>query len=234
VAFESLAWRYDDLFSRSRIGAQRGAAWEALAEIFRPGDAVLVLNCRTEEDAVFLALLDVSVVARDSAEGMIHTTLRPGTMFDGALLNFSGLNSVVDLNQTARELTSLVIIGAPVIICLSSRFCFSETLWFLLHGKFRKAFRRFSAIATVKPGDQPVNIGYPSLRQVRRLFLPSFSMHSCFGLGVAVPPSYLEPVMRRYPRVLCLLRLLDERICHLPFIRTMGDHMLLYFERVEA
>jgi hypothetical protein len=174
VAFESLAWRYDDLFSRSRIGAQRGAAWEALAEIFRPGDAVLVLNCRTEEDAVFLALLDVSVVARDSAEGMIHTTLRPGTMFDGALLNFSGLNSVVDLNQTARELTSLVIIGAPVIICLSSRFCFSETLWFLLHGKFRKAFRRFSAIATVKPGDQPVNIGYPSLRQVRRLFLPSF------------------------------------------------------------
>jgi hypothetical protein len=40
--------------------------------------------------------------------------------------------------------------------------------------------------------------------------------------------------MRRYPRVLCLLRLLDERICHLPFIRTMGDHMLLYFERVEA
>ena len=32
VAFDSLAWRYDDLFSRSRIGTQRGAVWEVPAE----------------------------------------------------------------------------------------------------------------------------------------------------------------------------------------------------------
>lgn len=234
MTIEGLAWRYDDLFSRSRIGTQRGLVWEVLADTFRPGDAILVLNCRTQEDELFLGLLDVSVVARDGAEGMIHTTLLPGTMFDGALSNFSGLNSVADLNQTARELASLVTTGAPVIICLSSRFCFSETFWFLLHGKFRKAFRRSSGIASVKIGDRALKIHYPTLRQVRKLFSPSFHLLSCTGIGVAVPPSYLEPIFRKYPRVLGLLRLIDRAICHLPLFRTIGDHMLLYFERVEG
>jgi hypothetical protein len=258
VAFDSLAWRYDDLFSRSRIGTQRGAVWEVLADTFRPGDAILVLNCRTREDAIFLAMLDVSVVAC-AVEGLIHTgrnqmqpeapdapiqldlpptehltMIRPGVLFDGVLSNFSGLNSVADLNRTARDLASIVIIGAPVIICLSTRFCLSETLWFLLHGKFRKAFRRSFGIATVKVGDFATKIHYPALREVRKLFSPSFLMRSCTGIAIAVPPSYLEPIFRKHPRVLGLLRRIDKGILHLPLFRMIGDHMLLYFERVEA
>ena len=233
VEFESLAWRYDDLFSRSRIGTQRGIVWEVLADIFRPGDAILVLNCRTREDEIFLALLDVSVVARDAVEEGIHAELRSGGTFDGALANFTGLHSVTDFSQTARDLACLVTMGAPLIICISTRFCLSETLWFLVHGKFRDAFRRSSGIATVKVGDRAVKIHYPTLREVRKSFSPSFLMRSCTGIGVAVPPSYLEPIFRKYPRVLGLLRRIDRGISHLPFVRTIGDHMLLYFERVE-
>jgi hypothetical protein len=107
VEFESLAWRYDDLFSRSRIGTQRGTVWEVLADVFRPGDAILVLNCRTREDEIFLAMLDVSVVAGDAAEGVIHDELRTGRTFDGALANFSGLHSITNFHQTARDLACL-------------------------------------------------------------------------------------------------------------------------------
>jgi hypothetical protein len=251
VAFEKLAGRYDDLFSRSRIGTQRGAVWEVLADTFRPGDEILALNCRTREDAQFLSMLDVSVVAYDVPEAMIRTgqhppmhpdhpptenlsKRRPGALFDGALSNFSGLNSVADLNRTARDLASMVTLGAPVIICLSTRFCFSETLWFLLHGKARKAFRRSFGIATVKVGDCAVKIHYPALRSVRRSFSPCFLLRSCTGIGVAVPPSFLEPISRKYPRVLGLLRRIDKGISHLPLFRAIGDHMLLYFERVEG
>jgi SAM-dependent methyltransferase len=259
LAFNTLAGRYDDLFTRSRIGVQRGAAWEVLIDIFRPGDRILELNCGTGEDALFLALFDVSVVACDASERMIQTArqriqaqapdaqiqcqllptehlskLSPGVLFDGALVNFSGLNSVIDLNRTARDLASLVITGAPVVICLSTRFCLSETLWFLLHGKLRKAFRRASGIATVKVDDLAVKVHYPSLREVRKLFSPSFLMLSCTGIGVAVPPSYLEPVFRKYPRLFSLLRLIDRKIARLPLFRTVGDHMLLHFERVKA
>jgi hypothetical protein len=256
VAFDSLAWRYDDLFSRSRIGTQRGTVWDVLADTFRPGDAILVLNCSTKEEEIFLAMLGVSDVACGAAEGMVHTRrnqmqpdapiqldlpptehltmIRPGALFDGVLSNFSGLNSVADLNGTGRDLASRVIMGAPVIICLSTRFCLSETLWFLLHGKFRKAFRRSFGIATLKAGNCTTKIRYPGLREVRKLFSPSFIMRSCAGIGIAVPPSYLEPVFRKHPRVLRLLRRIDKEISHLPLLRTIGDHMLVCFERVEA
>ena len=251
VAFDSLAGRYDDLFSRSRIGTQRGTVWEVLADTFLPGDEILALNCRTKEDALFLSLLDVSVVACDSPEGMIHpgnppiqldllptehlSKRRPGALFDGALANFSGLNSVADLNRTARDLASMVTLGAPVIICLSTRFCLSETLWFLFHGKVREAFRRSFAIATVKVGNRAVKRHYyPALREVRKSFSPSFLMRSCTGIGIAVPPTFLEPIFRKYSRVLGLLRRIDKGVSQLPLFRTIGDHMLLYFERVEA
>jgi hypothetical protein len=249
VAFDRLAGRYDDLFSRSRIGTQRGAVWEVLADTFLPGDEILVLNCRTKEDALFLSLLDVSVVACDSPKAMIHpgnppiqldllptehlSKRRPGALFDGAFSNFSGLNSVTDLNRTARHLASMVTLGAPVIICLSTRFCLSETLWFLFHGKLRKAFRRSFAIATVKVDSRAVKIHYPALREVRKSFSPSFLMRSCTGIGIAVPPSFLEPIFRKHSRVLGLLRRIDKGVSQLPLFRTTGDHMLLRFERVE-
>jgi hypothetical protein len=249
VAFDRLAGRYDDLFSRSRIGTQRGAVWEVLADTFLPGDEILVLNCRTKEDALFLSLLDVSVVACDSPKAMIHpgnppiqldllptehlSKRRPGALFDGAFSNFSGLNSVTDLNRTARDLASMVTLGAPVIICLSTRFCLSETLWFLFHGKLRKAFRRSFAIATVKVDSRAVKIHYPALREVRKSFSPSFLMRSCTGIGIAVPPSFLEPIFRKHSRVLGLLRRIDKGVSQLPLFRTIGDHMLLRFERVE-
>ncbi len=168
---------------------------------------------------------------------LLHTEhlskLRPGALFDGALANFSGMNCVADLDQTARDLASLVAMGAPVLVCLSTRFCLSETLWFLLHGRVGTAFRRSSAIATVKVGDFAVKVHYPTLKEVRKSFSPSFLMRSCMGIGVAVPPSYLEPIFRKYPRVLGLLRVLDRGISRLPWFRTIGDHMLLHFERVE-
>ena len=224
--------------------------WEVLADAFRPGDEILALNCRTREDARFLSLLDVSVVACDSPEGMTHAGQNPpvqldvlpteylskrcpGALFDGALSNFSGLNSVADLNRTARDLAPMVTLGAPVIICLSTRFCLSETLWFLFQGKLRKAFRRSFAIATVKVGSRAVKRHYAALREVRESFSPSFVMRSCMGIGIAVPPTFLEPIFRKYSRVLGLLCRIDRGISHLPLFRTIGDHMLLRFERVE-
>jgi SAM-dependent methyltransferase len=261
LAFDGFAKRYDDLFAHSQSGcAQREALLEILINTFRLGDHILELNSGTGEEALFLAMyLDVSVVACDASERTIQAAqlrmqaeapdvpvqfevlpterlskLYPSAIFDGALLNFSGLNSVADLNRTARELASLVAIGAPVLICLSTRFCLSETLWFLVHGKFRRAFRRSAGIATVKVGGEVAKVNYPTLREVKKLFSPSFLMRRCTSIGVVVPPSYLERHFRKYPRVLWLLRLIDRRISRIHSLETIGDHMLLCFERVEG
>lgn len=260
LAFDSLAPRYDDVFTRSMIGrAQRGAVWDVLIDTFEPGSHILELNCGTGEDALFLAQHDVSVVACDASPRMIETArqrmraedpdapiefkllateylwkLNAGERFDGAFSNFSGLNCVADLNQTAYQLAALVTRGAPVLICLSTRFCLAEMVWFSLHGQFRKAFRRCSGFATVKMGKFTVKVNYPTLRAVKTSFSSFFRMRSCTGIGVAVPPSYLEPLVSSYPRLLGWLRWIDKTISRLPFFRTLGDHMLIHFERVEG
>jgi ubiquinone/menaquinone biosynthesis C-methylase UbiE len=260
LAFDSLAAKYDDLFTRSMIGrAQREAVWDVLVDTFEPGSHILELNCGTGEDALFLARQDVSVVACDASQRMIETArqrmqaedpdasiefrvlatehlseLDRGDLFDGVFSNFSGLNCVADLHLTARQLAALVTRGAPILICLSTRFCLSEMAWFVLHGQFRKAFRRSSGFATVKMGEYAVKVHYPTLRAVKKMFSPYFRMRSCTGIGVAVPPSYLEPIVRKYPRLLGWLRLIDRAVSRLPWLRTIGDHMLIHFERVEG
>jgi ubiquinone/menaquinone biosynthesis C-methylase UbiE len=260
LAFDTIAANYDDLFTRSMIGrAQRAAVWHELLDAFAPGAHILELNCGTGEDALFLARHDISVVACDGSEGMIRTArkrmqeeepdapiqfellttehlarLQPSSLFDGALSNFSGLNCVSNLNQAARDLASLVTPRAPVLICLSTRFCLAETLWFLFHGDFREAFRRTPGVAHAKVNEFRVKVYYPTLREVRQSFSPWFRLRSCTGIGVAVPPSYVEPAMRKFPRLLRLLRSIDRRISHLPLLRILGDHMLLHFERVEG
>jgi hypothetical protein len=124
--------------------------------------------------------------------------------------------------------------GAPLLVCLSTRFCLSEILWFLLHGQPRKAFRRCSGRATAQVGEFTVEVYYSTVRKLQRDFAPSFVMRSCIGIGVAVPPSYVEASIRKYPKVLALLQTIDKFISKFPGFRVIGDHVLIRFDRVKA
>jgi ubiquinone/menaquinone biosynthesis C-methylase UbiE len=260
LVFDQMAREYDDVFTRSMIGrAQRDAVWSVLTQIFHSGDHILELNCGTGEDALFLARNSIAVTACDASEQMIKIAsnrarseapgdrvqfnllsteqvleLKPATTFDGIFSNFSGLNCVADLRQTAQELATLLPPDAPLVICLSTRFCIWEMLWFLFHGKFHKAFRRCSGRATAKAGGFTVDVYYPTVRSLRKLFLPFFVMRSCMGVGVTVPPSYVETWIRSYPKLLKMLCVIDRGISTLPGFRVLGDHMLLHFERVRT
>jgi ubiquinone/menaquinone biosynthesis C-methylase UbiE len=260
LAFDQLAEGYDDLFTKSLIGrAQRDAVWSKLMQIFQRGDRILELNCGTGEDAFFLSRNGVSVVSCDASERMIQIAnqrlrmeapnasvvfsvlpterlreMRSMSVFDGAFSNFSGLNCVVNLRQTAKDLAELLPPGVPLLICLSTRFCISEVVWFLLHGEFSKAFRRCSGHTTAKVGEYTVDVHYPTVRQLRKLFAPSFALQSVKGIGIAVPPSYVESSIRRFPKLLNLLRSIDALIASCPGFRVVGDHVLLHFERVQA
>ncbi len=260
MAFDSIAPRYDEVFTRSLIGrAQRGAVWKVLIDAYEAGSHILELNCGTGEDALFLDRHDIAVLACDASPEMICTArhrllteapqadiefrhlaieqldeLAPQYLFEGALSNFSGLNCVADLGRAARDLAKLLAPGAPLVICLSTRFCVVETVWFLLQGQLRKAFRRTPGSSIARVDGFVVKVYYPRLGEVKQLFAPWFRLLSCTGVGVAVPPSYLEPVMRRYPRLLHLCEAIDQRIAGLPLLRTVGDHMLLHFERREG
>lgn len=153
--------------------------------------------------------------------------------FDGALSNFAGLNCVADLRRTARDLAVLLKPGAPALLCVFGRFCVWEVLWYLGHGKPSKAFRRLRRTGSVVrlAEGATVWVHYPSVRELVHVFAPEFKLKSWRGVGLTVPPTYLEILTGRFPKLLEIFARLDLKIGFFPLVRGMADHVLLTFER---
>jgi ubiquinone/menaquinone biosynthesis C-methylase UbiE len=256
-AFDRVASSYDELFTRTAIGrAQRSQVWTQLLATFHRGDRILELNCGTGEDARFLAQHGVSVLACDVSAAMLEVAqsysvlaeragsieyrqvaneklfrLSPKAPFDGAFSNFSGLNCVADLQPVARNLAALVRPGGRVLICLWSRVCLAEILWFLSRGKATQAFRRLPGKATARLGESAIAVSYPTISRLRRKFAPWFRLESRRAIGLFVPPSYLEPWARKHINALVRLEKVDRMFAAWPILRDLGDHVLVEFVR---
>ncbi|MGA8428250.1 MAG: class I SAM-dependent methyltransferase [Candidatus Sulfotelmatobacter sp.] len=258
-AFDGIAEQYDTTFSSSIIGQlQRRPVWDELGKSFRAGDRVLDIGCGTGVDACFLAERGVDVIACDSSMRMLHvaqrkvaklsfagsvqlrvlpaediSVLKDGAPLDGAFSNFGAINCVADIAKLASDLNLLLRPGASVLLCLIGPMCLWETAWYLLHGKVKKSLRRFRRHGVAaKFGDGAiVRVHYPSVRTIRDAFAPEFCLKGIRGIGVAVPPSYLEAWARRFPNVVKMAANADKSLGHCPGIRMLADHVLLRFER---
>jgi SAM-dependent methyltransferase len=255
--WDAAANTYEQDFSGTVIGkTRRAAVWRELLRVFQPGQRVLELNCGTGIDAVFLAQRGVRVLACDIAPRMIElarqrltdaslqenislrilptenlSALRNEPPFDGVFSNFSGLNCVEDLSTVANDLASLLKPGAHAVFSLMGRFVPWEVAWFLAHGNARAAFRRLSNATTSSREPAALKIQHPSVKDLERLFSPSFRLLRWKGVGITVPPTYLERWARRFPAVIHTLAGLDRAIERIPGLRNMADCVVLEFER---
>jgi 2-polyprenyl-3-methyl-5-hydroxy-6-metoxy-1,4-benzoquinol methylase len=258
AAFDCIADSYDDSFTRTLIGrAQRRIVWNALRTAFPPGSRVLELNCGTGEDASFLSRLGVSVVACDASPRMIQVArqrqaadprlssvqfhilttenlqrLNVTTPFDGVLSNFSGLNCVADIRSIVPDLAGLTKPKAAVCICLSSRICIWEILWFASRANFAKAFRRLRGSSFARIVGREFPVWYPTIRSIKRSLTPYFRLRSIQAVGLAVPPTYVRTRSTANPKIISRLEWFDNAFGSWPVVRTLGDHVLLQFERV--
>ena len=244
--------------------AQRAAVKRELDLAFWPGQRVLDINCGTGVDAVYLAGRGLRVLACDLSPRMIAIAQRRvaqsgladraefrvlatedlgalaategRTGFDGALSNFAGLNCVEDLAAVARDLARLLKPGARAVFCLFGRSCVWEVFWYLGQGKATEAFRRFRPagdLARLTEG-VTVRVRYPSVPDITRSLAPYFRLRRRKGVGMMVPPTYLEPWAQRFPRILAPLVKADRKFERWPLFRALADHALLTFERTEA
>lgn len=256
--FDAIAWDYDRIFTHSILGrAQRSLVHEALRGHFHEGQRILDLNCGTGEDAIHLAAQGLSVVACDISERMIDVArskaalrqLRSGIdfavcanenldhlqsrgPFDGVLSNFGGLNCTADLAAVGRSLSHLVRPGGNVFLCMLSHCCAWEMCWYSIRGKWRKAFRRIRAGGTeARIGAADLHVYYPTVREFRNVFAPSLKLVSWRGIGVVLPPSWMEPYFQHRHRLVDVLARVDRTLGFAPMFRGVADHILFHFVR---
>lgn len=261
TAFDEVAETYDASFTNSPIGsAQRKAVWKEIDRTFKAGQQVLEINCGTGVDALHLTTRGVHVTACDSSPRMIAVAWRradPGAKsatinfrvlaneqigileregpFDGILSNFSGLNCTPDLSVLADDLARMLKGRGKMVLCLFGRFCAWEVFWYLSRGNIRKAVRRLmpgGRSAALASGPE-IKVWYHSVRQVKKAFIPHFRLLAWKGVGVTVPPSYLDFLAASHPHLFRLASEIDPWLGECPGFRAMADHMLLVFERTE-
>jgi ubiquinone/menaquinone biosynthesis C-methylase UbiE len=260
--FDAVAARYDETFTSSKIGqVQRRSVWKEMANTFQAGHRTLEIGCGTGVDACFLADRGIQIVACDSSPQMIAVasrriqqnglqklvhplvlraediaTLSTEQLFDGAFSNFGVLNCVEDIRQLARDLSALLKPGGTALLCWMGPYCLWEVLWYLAQGNRGKAFRRLrrdGVNARIADGAS-VRVHYPSVSFLARTFAPEFRLKSVKGIGVAVPPSYMEPWAQRHPRWLQLCERADLLMGRCPVARTLADHVLVRFQRADT
>lgn len=238
--FDQIAPRYDDLWTNTTIGRlQREAVWRRIGSLFRPGERVLDLGCGTGEDAKWLMQAGTKVLALDASRAMVKDAKARGVdaavlriedlnqlegIYDGAISNFGALNCVSDLKCLGPQLARLIRRDGYFAVCVLGRFCLWETVWFLLHGNIRKAARRWRG--TVSQPD--FDIYYPTVRQLRDALALEFTLVEVSGIGLCIPPSYVNGLSRSS---LARLALADRRFAHWPVLRALADHRLLIFVR---
>src|SRR6202012_4581915 len=106
-----------------------------------------------------------------------------------------------------------------------------EIFYYLLHRNPSKAFRRLRGVTAGKLAQHSFPVYYPTLRSLRQSLGPAFRLLSVTGIGVAVPPSYLEEWARNNERLFRVCENIDRMVSRLPGFRVLGDHMLLHLER---
>ena len=205
TVFDRVALRYDDLWTGTAIGrAQRNAVWRAIDPLFPAGARILDSGCGTGEDAAHFTARGVTVHATDPSHAMIEVARARGGFgtevmgaedlsrlagtFDGAISNFGALNCVEDLPAVARSLGAIVRPGGRVAICTIGRFCAWETLYYATRLNFRKAFRRLRGASSFRG----LTVHYPTVGQLRAAFAADFELERWTGIGMLVPPSYVQ------------------------------------------
>ena len=239
----------------------RDAVWARLAEVVRPGVRVLEIGCGTGEDAVWAARRGAQVLATDVSPAMLDVTrtkaeragmadkvetrlvdaeaplLRAagdgaGVRADVGFSNFGALNCVSDLHPIAGALAQWVRPGGSLVLVFINRWCAWEIAWHLLHLQPRAAIRRLlRGGVDARVGGGIVHIRYPSIGAMRRAFSPSFRLKRVTGLGVFLPPSYLEPVVAQRPRLFAVLKRWEETLASQFGFRSLADHVILELDR---
>ena len=252
AAFSAQSVVFDEVDENNPIIQwMRGRIREHVLMFWKTSDSILELNAGTGIDAIYFAQKGFRIHATDNALGMLDvlnqkivqqsignniTTQQCSflelekiqqTGFNHIFSNFGGLNCTDRLDEVLRSFDRLIKPGGTVTLVLMPKICPWE-LVLALKGNFKVAFRRLKkkGAPTYLEG-QYFTTYYYSPSAVRKMFDKDYSLISIKGLGIAVPPPYLESFPTKNPRIYKKLLSLENVVADIPLFRSWADHFII-------
>jgi len=219
----------------------------------KKGLHVLELNCGTGEDAIWLAKKGHEVWATDVSEAMLSVAeekvhrsqlslkislqqldfmrlkkLSVPQKFDLVLSNFGGFNCVspIELQQVFFNIHQLLAPDGLLIFVIMVDMTAWDMFYQFAKGKWGSLFRRKGRqVHYVPVGGNRVPTWYHTPKQLRELLAPCFRIEKLRGIGLFVPPSFLESAFTRYLSWLSWLDRLDRMINPGTGLARFCDHL---------
>lgn len=260
-AFDSVAPTYDELNSRNPvIQHMRQRLREAVVAHASPGACLLDVGCGPGPDAVHFARLGYRVVAIDSSADMVreakqavrsarltdcvevrqwsiaHLDTLPDSEFDAIYSDLGPFNCVPTLADAAGALATRLRPGGVIVASVIGRVCPWEWLRFAAPKHWPRIAVRFRrGLVPVPLNARTVWTRYYLPSEFEQPFLEAgLHRHRLEGMGVVLPPPYLEGFATRHPRLIASLGAVDRRVGASPGIRHMGDHFLIVLRKRAA
>ena len=264
-AFDRLAGDYDALTSGEIFHLLRQRTHRAFSRHFGRDARVLEIGCGTGLDTAYLASRCRHVVACDPSEEMVTRALRrlahhglearatvmpcgvqdvqsfldaltPHEPFDGIVSNFGALNCVCHLAPLGAVARRHLRPAGTMLLGVMSRVCAMEALYFTATRRPRLATRRLGTGAIpVSVAGIDVPTFYHRISELRATLGSVVRLRAIEGIGVVVPPPYLEARWQELPRsVRGVVIAIDNWLAPWPPFNRVGDHVLLTFAKDEG
>jgi SAM-dependent methyltransferase len=257
-AFDTYAESYDEHFTNSLVGrAQRIQVYNCLLSEFKlPQLNVLEINCGTGEDANWLFKQSAHVTATDISVGMIKVAIAKAEKnkatidfhvmkaqdinklsnpnFELIFSNFGGLNclnsnELVEFKLACIEKQSRTNKIALVIMGTN---CLWERLFFWIKkDKVKFNRRRLKQGVDTVIDSVSFKTFYYSPTDIQELFEDQYKSILVKPIGLFVPPSYLEPYVKKRIQILNIFIFLDKLFSRFSFFVNMSDHYMIILEK---
>jgi SAM-dependent methyltransferase len=149
--------------------------------------------------------------------------------FDGVLSNFGAVNCVRDLPALVTVVARGLSPGGRLLWVVMGRHVPWEWAWFLLRGRWRKAWRRLTSAGVEWRG---LMLSYPTPSEMAQCLWPFFMVERVSPLGFALPPSYASAWLERSPRALTMLGRLERFGQNCQALAAVSDHYIVEATRV--
>lgn len=256
ASFDNYATQYDGHFTLSPVGMlQREAVYSYLMPLLNKQQSVLEINCGTGHDALEIAKQVKEIVATDVSEKMIQQCEAKKNRINNVSFkaraiqdlddeiekadlifsNFGGLNclSPEELQEFAKKCNTLSTKDTDLLFVIMGRKCIWERSYFKIKGDRTKANRRKSktGIDTLINGSE-FKTWYYSPNEIESFFNSGFKTQRISGIGLFVPPSYLNPFFANKKILLKLFNGLDKVFCKFKWTADHADHYLIHLKKI--